>query len=77
VRHSCEWGYTDNTAAGEQVRVLDLSHAQVGADFLEHVGDFYLVDGAHVVAMRYDPSGSFIGAVLVGDPFADGSVRVM
>ncbi len=71
VRYSCEWGYTDNSAAGEQVRVLDTSDAPVGARVLMDVGDFYLLDDVHVVVMRYDPSGAFTGAELVDDPFAE------
>lgn len=71
VRYSCEWGYTDNSAAGEQVRMLDLADAQAGAGALVDLGDFYLIDDAHVVAMRYDPSGAFAGAEPIGDPFAD------
>jgi hypothetical protein len=70
VRYSCEWGYTDNTAAGEQVRVIDLSEAPPGADVLVRVGDFYLLDDAHVAVMRYDPSGAFTGAEVVGEPLS-------
>jgi hypothetical protein len=80
VRYSCEWGYTDNSAAGEQVRVLDLSDAPVGAGVLLDVGDFYLLDDAHVAVMRYDPAGAFTGAELVGNPFAEvyrAAVRVV
>ena len=71
VRYSCEWGYTDNTAAGEEVRVLDLSDAPVGARALVGVGDFYLLDDTRVVAMRYDQAGVFTGAEPVGDPYAE------
>lgn len=71
VRYSCEWGYTDNTAAGEQVRVLDVTAAPAGADVLAAVGDFYLVDGAHVAAMRYDAAGAFVRAEVIDDPIAD------
>jgi hypothetical protein len=71
VRYSCEWGYTDNTAAGEQVRVLDLSDAPVGARVIAGIGDFYLLDSTHVVAMRYDHAGVFTGADPVGDPYAE------
>ncbi len=71
VRYSCEWGYTDNSAAGEQVRVLDLSEAPVGADAVVGVGDFYLLDDDRVAAMRYDPDGTFIGAELIADPVAE------
>jgi hypothetical protein len=68
VRYSCEWGYTDNTAAGEQVRVLDLAAAPPGSDVLLRLGDFYLLDHAHAAAMRYDPAGRFLSADPVPDP---------
>lgn len=71
VRYSCEWGYTDNTRAGEQVRVLDLSEAPVGADVLVGIGDFYLLDDTHVADMRYDSSGAFVRAGLVRAPLTD------
>jgi hypothetical protein len=71
VRYSCEWGYTDNSAAGEQVRMLDLTDAQVGAGVLVDLGDFYLLDDVHVVAMRYDDSGAFTGAEPIKGPFSD------
>lgn len=71
VRYSCEWGYTDNTAAGEQVRVLDLSTAPHGASVLRDIGDFYLVDDTHAAAMHYNPAGAFIHADPVTDPVTD------
>lgn len=71
VRYSCEWGYTDNSAAGEEVRVLDLSAAPSGADAVTGIGDFYVLDGGHVVVMRYDRSGGFTGAEVLTDPVAE------
>ena len=71
VRYSCEWGYTDNSEVGEQVRVLDLSHAPVGAHVLSDIGDFYLLDDAYVAVMRYDAKGTFIRAELVGEPVTE------
>jgi hypothetical protein len=70
VRYSCEWGYTDNTAAGEQVRVIDLSEAPTGAEVLVRLGDFYLLDDVQVAVMCYGPSGAFAGAEVVGEPLA-------
>lgn len=67
VRYSCAWGYTDNMAAGEQVRILDLSAAAPGSDVLLRIGDFYLLDDAHAVTMRYDRAGAFIDAEPVDD----------
>lgn len=71
VRYACEWGYTDNSDAGEQVRVLDMSAAPVGARVLVGIGDCYVLDDTHVVAMRYDRAGVFTGADPVGDPYAE------
>ena len=68
VRYSCEWGYTDNSAAGEQVRVLDLSAAPPGADVLARIGDFYLIEGEHVAAMTYDGAGAFSHADVLEAP---------
>lgn len=71
VRYECEWGYTDNSAAGEDVRVLDLSNAPDGADLLTRVGDFYLVDGIYAAAMDYDERGAYRTAIPIEGPLAD------
>ena len=71
VRYSCEWGYTDNGAAGEQIRVLDLATAPPGCDVLLRLGDFYLLDNTDAVAMRYDPAGQFLSAEPVAEPLTD------
>jgi hypothetical protein len=71
VRYSCEWGYTDNAAAGEQVRVLDLANAPRGVEVLAAIGDFYLLDDTHVAAMCYDADGAFVRAEVVDDPIAE------
>lgn len=60
-RYACEWSYTDNSAAGELVRILDRDtaprlHADLTAD-----GDFLVLDGA-VVVMHYDGTGTFTSA---------------
>lgn len=70
VRYACEWGYTDNVAAGEDVRVFDGADDPVGADLRRYVGDFYVVD-KRVIEMRYDrPTGRFIEARQVTDRFS-------
>ncbi|MGH3898932.1 MAG: DUF6879 family protein [Pseudonocardiaceae bacterium] len=61
VRYECEWGYVPNTAAGEQVRIAELTPA------LAQVGDFFVLDGEHVVRSRYDSECRFVGAE-VDDP---------
>lgn len=45
-----------NTAAGEQVRIAELTAA------LARVGDFFVLDGEHVVLSRYDSECRFVGA---------------
>lgn len=65
VRYECEWGYPDNIAAGEQVRVLDLTTAAAGMDILRRVGDLYLVEDRRVALMNYDAEGRFTSATVV------------
>ncbi len=67
LRYECEWGYTFNVAGGEDVRILDMSTSPAGADVLAAVGDFFLVDHEHAVAMDYGEVGRFRGALPV-DP---------
>lgn len=62
LRYECEWGYTYNTRAGEDVRILDLSTAPAGAEILAEVADFFLVDDMHAVRMNYSDSGRFENA---------------
>lgn len=63
LRYECEWAYTDNVAAGEDVRIID----NPGSALLA-VGDFFVLDGAHVVRSHYDHDGRFVGAeVLISD----------
>lgn len=70
TRFECEWGYVPNTDAGEAVAILDVADLTIGEETIrrwqEH-GDFWLIDGEHVVEMQYDPHGQFIGAVLADD----------
>ncbi len=35
LRYECEWGYTYNVTAGEDVRILDLATAPPGTDVLQ------------------------------------------
>jgi hypothetical protein len=51
-----------NTAAGEQIRMTELTPA------LAQVGDFFVLDGKHVVRSRYDSDCRFVGAGVVNDP---------
>jgi hypothetical protein len=62
VRYECEWGYLPNSAAGEQVRIAELTPA------LAQVGDFFVLDAEHVVRSRYDSEFRFSGAEVINDP---------
>jgi hypothetical protein len=61
LRYECEWGYLPNEAAGEDIRILDLTERTrpPGLD-IDH--DFWLLDDQHVVRMHYDQDGRFTGA---------------
>jgi len=60
LRYECEWGYVQNVAAGEDVRIVDLTEQSLPDPFPDH--DFWLLDGQHVVRMHYDSRGRFVGA---------------
>lgn len=61
VRYECEWGYVPNSAAGEQIRIAELTPA------LTQVGDFFVLDGRHVVRSHYDETGRFVHAEVMGN----------
>jgi hypothetical protein len=65
LRWEMGWGYPDNAAAGEDIRIL-----HVGADDLPELGseDFWLFDDERVVLMRYGPEGDLIERVPSLDP---------
>jgi hypothetical protein len=67
LRYECEWGYLLTSAAGEEVRILDLAERPAPRNLLDH--DFWLIDDRHAVRMHYDEHGRFIGA----DPVDDGA----
>lgn len=56
VAYEAEWGYVHLAEAGERIRIADLTPA------LAQVGDFFVLDGEHVVRSRYDADGRFIHA---------------
>jgi len=60
LRYECEWGYAPNAEAGEDIRILDLSESRLPVADLG--GDFWVLDDHHVVLMRYDEHGRFVGA---------------
>lgn len=55
-RYACEWGYTHTSEAGEEIRVLHRGEHHI-PDLIEM--DFWIVDDADVVLMRYDEDGRF------------------
>jgi hypothetical protein len=64
LRYAFEWGYAYNVAAGQDVRVLDLTEsAHLAA--LAAAKDFYVIDGRHAVRMVYAPGGRYEGAVAI------------
>lgn len=76
VRLEFEWGYPDNVAAGEDIRILELANGET----LPHVsGDFWLFDNAVAVGMEYTADGSFIRPVEVSDiePYRRCRVAIM
>jgi hypothetical protein len=65
LRYECEWGYAPNTAAGEEVGIIDLSEQPRPEDLPDH--DFWLIDDRHIVRMHYDDRGQFLGAEPLDD----------
>jgi hypothetical protein len=57
-----EWCYVFNVAAGQDIRVLDVS-SNPAAAHLAACGDFTLVEGVDVARNHYAPDGTFLGAV--------------
>ncbi|MGH3589173.1 MAG: DUF6879 family protein [Pseudonocardia sp.] len=55
---------------GRRGASLHLSDPPAEADVLASIGDFYLLDDTQVAVMRYDSSGAFAGAEILGDPLA-------
>ncbi|MGH3778422.1 MAG: DUF6879 family protein [Pseudonocardiaceae bacterium] len=64
-RYACDWGYRNNVAAGELVRILDLAEQSPPRELQFAPGDWSLIDGRDVVRMHYDPDGQFRGAQLL------------
>lgn len=60
LRYECEWGYTYNVAAGEDVRILDLTEVEAPAGLVDE--EFFLLDDSQVLLMRYSADGEFLGA---------------
>ena len=62
-RYEFEWGFAYNVVHGEQVRVLELGGDRAARTI--ELGDFFVLDGEHVLRNHYDDSGRFRGAQVV------------
>ena len=65
IRYEFEWGFAYNVPAGEDIRVLDLTH-RPDPGLPDH--DFWLFDEAVVVRMLYRSDGTQIARELVEHP---------
>jgi hypothetical protein len=72
IQYEFEWGFVYNVAAGEDIRVLDLT-ARPEPDLPDH--DFWLFDEATVVKLLYRPDGTQIGRELVEAPDVSAYLR--
>jgi hypothetical protein len=72
LRWEIGWGYPENAAAGEDIRIL-----QVGSEDLPELGneDFWLFDDERVVLMRYGSNGQLLERVPTLVPEVLGACR--
>ncbi len=68
IRYEFEWGFVYNVAAGEDIRVLDLTDGP-RPELSDH--DFWLFDESTVVKLLYRPDGTQIERELVEHPDLD------
>lgn len=66
LRYQFEWGYTFNSRHGMAVRVLDLAD-HPAAEVVTRIGDYWVLEGYHIVLCRYDDEGHPEGWVGVDD----------
>lgn len=66
LRFELSWGYPDNVAAGEDIRILELQPGESLAGMPEE--DYWLFDDAIMVRLEYDGAGRFLRPVEVRDP---------
>jgi len=67
-RFECHFGYALNGPAGEEIGVLRAGEHAIPGDLI--VQDFWLVNDAHVIVMRYDEAGRFLRGDLLDDDAA-------
>jgi hypothetical protein len=65
TRYEFAWGFVYNVAAGEDIRILDVTD-RPGLELPDH--DFWLFDESTVVKLLYRPDGTQIGRELVEHP---------
>jgi hypothetical protein len=65
VRMEFDWGYPDNIAAGEDIRVVEVKDAGGVPGMVDH--DYWLFDDRIAVRLEYTADGSFIRPVEVSD----------
>ena len=64
-RYACDFGYSYNAGAGEDIRILRRGEHTMPADMIQR--DFWLINDDIAVPMAYDDEGRFEGAS-VADP---------
>ena len=64
LRYECDWGYAYTSQAGEEIYILDLAETLRPGGLINEA--FWLLDGEHVLVMRYDSEGRLLG----GEPLA-------
>lgn len=70
-RYEIEWGFLYNATAGEQCRILEVDGAR--AKQLDALGDFFVLDGEHVLRNLYDEYDRFLG----GQPIYGGEAAAL
>lgn len=73
LRYAFEWGYAYNVRNGQDVRILDAAEHPPAA-WMFRTGDYWVVEGQHVVLCRYSCEGVPQGLVEIGAGGAAGFV---
>ena len=63
-RYQLAWGIPGNVEAGEDIRILDVTDADLGLP----VQDFWLFDGRIVVNLNFRPDGTLVNIEQVDEP---------
>lgn len=62
LRYQFEWGYSYNSAHGQDIRILDVTQYPAASELLR-IGDFWVLEHEHVVLCRYSEEGRPLGTV--------------